>query len=292
MTNPDLGLMYDAKTFVLSNGSIADKLRLASSGVQLPKEELEQAIAALESILNEDGGVPFNMTRGNPSSVKETAEILTLLTEFKKPPSSLVEKMVQFLVSRQKSDGGFAETLNLEPFIEDRYGKKDEVEWYPVGKSITWLTGKAAEALARAGLKNDERVTRARDYLLHTQHEDGHWPDYKGAPESDPLGTGNILAGLVAVGVNSNHGVYVSARAALFQHLKNSIEKRSTYDMVDLASVGRPNTKSEEEVIKQGLSLVLGTQNSDGGWSDLGSKKSNPELTSLLVYAVSKCSRK
>ncbi|MEM2143608.1 MAG: hypothetical protein QXQ81_10165 [Candidatus Thorarchaeota archaeon] len=168
--------LYDVKSFIESQGSIADKLRLHSAGFHLAPSVLEQAFTHLRTIINDDGGLPFALTRGNPSSVKETSEILVLLLDIRDRPQDIVDRMVSFLVSRQKGDGGFAETLNLRTLIEDRYGSSSTSEWYPVGKSITWLTGKALEALVLAGFKDEERISRGRDFLLYTQHEDGHWP--------------------------------------------------------------------------------------------------------------------
>jgi hypothetical protein len=84
--------------------------------------------------------------------------------------------------------------------------------------------------------------------------------------------------------------VYSNGRAALFQHLKHSIETRSTNDMVDLASLDAPDTDAERDVFQRGMALIIETQSSDGGWTDLGSKKSNPELSSLLAHALVRCS--
>ncbi len=277
--------------FILNNGSIADKLRLICAQFKVPNNVLKDTLSRLESILNKDGGVPFGIKAGNPSSVKETSEILTLLMELKNPVPALAERMVQFLVSRQKNDGGFSETLNLEPLIEDRYGKTTPVEWYPVGKSITWLTGKVLESLILTGYNDKERLQRAQNFLESTQHEDGHWPDYKGAQESDPLGTGNILPALRAAGMSPKAKIYADGLAALYQHLKTAIESRSHADMVDLAVLDRTSTTQEADVIRRGIELIISTQNTDGGWSSPGSKKSDTELTSLLVYALNKCRR-
>lgn len=286
-----VSLVHDVKGFIHSNGSVADKLRLVSAGVELDKGVVDDLVKQLESVLNRDGGVPFEIVRKNPSSVKETAEMIPLLVGLSNPPNVLIDRMCHFLISRQKRDGGFAEAGNLRNLIEDRYGKTGDTDWYPVGKSITWLTGKALEALKLAGFKGEERLLRARDFLLYSQYEDGHWPDFKGAKVSDPLGTGNILPALRAVGVGAESEVYNNGRAALFQHLKDSIANRSTYDMVDLSSLDAPTADAERDIFVRGLNLIMETQNSDGGWSDLGSKKSNPELSSLLTQAITKCSR-
>ncbi|MFX1602977.1 MAG: prenyltransferase/squalene oxidase repeat-containing protein [Promethearchaeota archaeon] len=282
---------YDLQSYIVKHGNIADKMRLISAGYKLPEDIVNTTLNALERVLNRDGGVPIDLIRGNPSSVKETAEMLPLLGSFKKTHRQLIQKMVKFLVSRQKADGGFAEALNLDPFIQDRYGMAWGRRWYPVGKSITWLTGKALEALCLADFDDEERLRRARDFLLHSQYEDGNWPDFENMDESDPMATGNVLSGLRAMDIKEESEVYQGARAALYHHLQEALENKSTYDMIDLAAVCPPETEKEREVVRNGLELILGSQNSDGGWSQLGSKKSDPELSSIIGFVLKKCAK-
>ncbi|MGY5862495.1 MAG: prenyltransferase/squalene oxidase repeat-containing protein [Candidatus Thorarchaeota archaeon] len=289
MTKPRIELHYNLQEFILNNGSIADKLRLLSAGYEIESRHQEETLDLLGNTLNPDGGVPFNMAPGNPSSVKETAEILPLIYKYKDSHQELIQRMVGFLVARQKNDGGFAETLNLNDMIEDKWGTTTGREWYPVGKSITWLTGKALDALCLVGYDDEVRLKRARDFLMYSQHEDGHWPDFKGQNISDPLSTGNILPALKAIGVNSNNKVYKDGRAALLQRLKASVENELTCDMVDLHSVGPPGTEKERELIKNGVGLIVSSQNPDGGWRIIGAKKSDPELSSILAFVVSNC---
>ena len=282
-------LHYDIEKFIFENGSVADKLRLISAGYNGAKKNSAAVIEELKGILNPDGGVPFNFEKGNPSSVKETSEILPLIIYLNKKEPDLIKRMVDFLISRQKNDGGFAEALNVDPYIEDKWGGITGREWYPVGKSITWLTGKALEALCLAKIDDKSRIWKARDYLLYSQNEDGNWPDYKEQNISDPLGTGNILPALTASGVESDNKVFESGKAALLHHLKNSLETASHLDMVDLIAVGKPNSEKELAVLNEGLKLISSTQNKDGGWSQIGVKRSDPELSSILAFVVKRC---
>ena len=282
-------LHYDIEKFIFENGSVADKLRLISAGYNGAKKNSAAVIEELKGIMNPDGGVPFNLEKGNPSSVKETSEILPLIIYLKEKEPDLLKRMVDFLISRQKGDGGFAEALNVDPYIEDKWGGNTGREWYPVGKSITWLTGKALEALCLAKIDDESRIWKARDFLLYSQNEDGNWPDYKEQNISDPLGTGNILPALTASGVEFNNKVFESGKAALLHHLKNSLETASHLDMVDLIAVGKPNSEKELVVLNEGLKLISSTQNKDGGWSQIGVKKSDPELSSILAFVVKRC---
>ncbi len=291
MNKMNNSLIHDVQTYILEYGTIIDILRLASAGYDIPAVVIDEALEKLMISQNNDGGIPFDLGKGNPSSAKLTSEILPLLLRFRELYPDLIKNMISFLISRQKKDGGFAETLNLDSYIQDKYGATEGREWYPVGKSVTWLTGKALEALALIKYDDQERLRRARDFLMYSQNEDGNWPDYIDQGESDPLGTGNILPALLSVGVDSNHKVYKDGRAALFQHLAMSIENNSTYDMVDLTAVGKPETPQERDVILRGLNLIMTSQNHDGGWAPVGSKKSDPELSSILAYVAKMCSK-
>jgi len=275
-------LHYDFQSFLLSNGNITDKLRLITTGYKIPSDLKEQVMDDLMSIMNANGGIPFGFKRGAPSSTKETAELLSLISTFQSGYEDTIKKMIGFLVSRQKNDGGFTESLKLDPHIEDKWGGVGR-DWYPVGKSITWLTGKALEALCLVNFDDNERLERARDFLLHTQYEDGNWPDFKDQNISDPLGTGNILIGLHAIRVESDNKVIVDARAALLQHLSDSIESECIFDLVDMTAIGTTQTEKEKEIIRNGIELIVSSQQEDGGWAPLGSKKSDPELSSVLL---------
>ena len=237
-------LHYDFQSFLLSNGNIADKVRLITTDSKVPSTLQNEIMNELKTIQNSDGGIPFGFRRAAPSSVKETAELLTLISIFKDRYKDLISTMSSFLISRQKHDGGFGESLLLDPYIEDKWGEIGR-DWYPVGKSVTWLTAKALEALSLTNYTDEDRLKRARDFLLTSQHEDGHWPDYLGQNVSDPLATGNILHGLKAIGVSKDHKVYVDGRAALLQHLSDCIESKSIFDLADLTSFGKPESDQE-----------------------------------------------
>ncbi|MGY5857798.1 MAG: prenyltransferase/squalene oxidase repeat-containing protein [Candidatus Thorarchaeota archaeon] len=280
-------LHYDFQNFILSKGNIADKVRLITTDYQIPSNFQGTVMDALESIMNSDGGIPFGFKRGAPSSTKETAELLSLISSFDGKYKDVIEQMTTFIISRQKNDGGFSESLKLDPHIQDKWGGIGR-EWYPVGASITWLTGKALEALCLTNFEDQERLRRARDFLLHSQYEDGNWPDFKEQQISDPLGTGNILRGLHAIGVNSDNKVYVDGRAALLQHLSDCLETGSIFDMADLTAIGKPLSEQEKEILTNGVELIVKSQSEDGGWIPIGTKKSDPELSSILMVEFKK----
>jgi hypothetical protein len=291
LSDPSGNHFYDLQEYIVEYGNVADIMRLIAAGYKIDEDVVKSSLEEIDDTLNRDGGVPFGLEDGNPSSVKETSEMLPLILKFRKTHDHLIQKMMRFLITRQKGDGGFAEARNLEHLIEDRYGAKWGSEFYPVGKSVTWLTGKALEALVLANYNDDERLRRARDFLIYSQYEDGNWPDFMNMGQSDPLATGNILTGLRAAGVDSKKKVFKDARAALYQHLKDALENKSTDDMVDLTAVCPPETDKEQNVIMGGIELILESQEKNGGWALTGSKKSDTELSSILGFVLKKCAK-
>ncbi|MHA2149578.1 MAG: hypothetical protein ACXAAN_13095 [Candidatus Thorarchaeota archaeon] len=61
--------------------------------------------------------------------------------------------------------------------------------------------------------------------------------------------------------------------------------------MADLTAVGKPQSDLEKEVIRGGVELIIQSQNEDGGWLPLGSKKSDPELSSILAFVANKLNK-
>ena len=96
MSSTKTNLLYDIQSLVIEKGKISDKMRLISAGFDIPANSVNNILEELRGVLNEDGGVPFDMVRGNPSSVKETSEMLPLLLDFKETHPDLIDKMIDF----------------------------------------------------------------------------------------------------------------------------------------------------------------------------------------------------
>jgi hypothetical protein len=72
-------------------------------------------------------------------------------------PAEEQKSLVERIKERQNADGGWGQA--------------------PEMASDGWATGQALYALAHAGLKGDDpAITRAHDFLIKTQKEDGSWP--------------------------------------------------------------------------------------------------------------------
>jgi hypothetical protein len=59
--------------------------------------------------------------------------------------------------------------------------------------------------------------------------------------------------------------------------------------MADLPAMGKPESKIESEMIREGVQFIVDSQQQDGGWSPPGTKKSDPELSSKMAHVVKRC---
>ena len=100
MNRMNNSLIHDVQTYILEHGTIIDVLRLASAGYDLPAAAIDEALEKLKISQNNDGGIPFDLARGNPSSAKLTAEVLPLLLRFRELYPDLTSQMVSFMISR------------------------------------------------------------------------------------------------------------------------------------------------------------------------------------------------
>jgi hypothetical protein len=58
-----------------------------------------------------------------------------------------------------------------------------------------------------------------------------------------------------------------------------------------LTAIGKPESDLESSLIKQSLEFILESQREDGGWAPTGSKKSDPELSSILGLVLKRCEK-
>ncbi len=285
---PFMVFKKDPVEYVKEHGNLIDKARIIFSLDINDQDFIDEIVGEIEEILNPEGGVPFDFEEENPSCLKDTAELLTPLSKIVPDRRDLIEKMASFIADRQKADGGFAEVKGLDDYIEMKWGAINGRDWYPVGKSITWLTGKAIEALISANYNNEKRIKRGIEFLKKLQHNSGHWPDTADHEEPDPLATGNIINAFKKAGLDKEEA-YIKGRNALIKSIEEAMKKEEfLWDLVDIAYIDKPLNKEEEKIIKKAVKLIIELQNEDGGWKPVWMKQSDPELTALLVQAVIK----
>jgi squalene cyclase len=111
-------LRYDAVSYVLKNGNPFHKLKLLFT-LNLKPEKRRRLIEEPKSLQNPDGGWPWQLKRGMPSGISQTARILELLLKTGESRNSdMTKHAVAFLFQKQNPDGGWSENHELKEIIQ------------------------------------------------------------------------------------------------------------------------------------------------------------------------------
>jgi len=155
--------------------------RLTVAGIDQDGTEMERArlrgilgrprpdtkiVRAIETRQNEDGGVPYGMAAGRPSSVEATTTTLEWLWDLGLAESAYVERACTYLLSIQRPDGAWDEPPGLLRYAPPpRLVPGDpRVRCRASALVLFWLV--------RAGCR-DDATRRALAYLAARQAPDG-----------------------------------------------------------------------------------------------------------------------
>ena len=249
------------------------------------KEDCQKLVVELKSMQNPDGGWPWQLEKGKPSSVSQTARTLELLLKVDEDRKSEgVRRAVHFLLQKQNPDGGWSENPELEGIIPK------ERKWMSTRYS-GFQTADAILALAEAGYANDARVLKAVEFLRSAQNEEGGWPSYVG-PEypfkgSDIAATDHIVAAFLKIGEPRNSAVVNNAVKALLKHRS---DWESPIDAATALNVFLMlEYPLEHEFVKELVNSLVETQKPDGGWNWFGDLPSNPAQTVDCIEQLVRC---
>jgi|GEM_PF-6100056 len=131
-------------------------------------DSMEKLLDEMLGLQNEDGGWP----REGRSSFEATADVLQIVPPHRS--DGRMRKGVEFLLNRQRGNGGWAEAITALASGSGRLirpsREKPSRIW--TRKSVTRLTANVAMALCKTGWAG-EAVRRAKDYPMASQLEEG-----------------------------------------------------------------------------------------------------------------------
>lgn len=269
----DYMFRYDPISYILKEGNIYCKLQLYDVlGCSRP-----DLIGEYLTLQNTDGGWPWELKNGNPSSVAETARAVRFLKD-KNGYKSEIEKTIPFLLEHQREDGGWAENLELVSLIPKEW------DWMSCYHSSTSTTGSVICALLEGIPREDSRLQKALYFLKKTQTEDGGWP-YRVGPGyrygTDIASVDDVLHALIAVGESKDSPVIQKAIGALQKnyHLwTEPIDASSAISILHL--LGYP---ADHPWIQELVSNIFNAQHENGGWNWLGDFPTSPGITLFCV---------
>jgi hypothetical protein len=155
-----------AVAFVRDNG---DELELARLAGLLGRERPDpRAMRALVTRQNEDGGFPYLMIPGRPSSVTATAAALQWMHDLRLLRAPQTERALAYLLAAQRPDGSWDESPALVKYDPPPLARPG----HPAGRH--YVTGTAALWVARLLGPAHDSARRGSTYLRASR--DGEWP--------------------------------------------------------------------------------------------------------------------
>ncbi len=276
-------LRYDAVKYVLENGNPYEKLYLMKALNQSPDRNLIQEVLSLQ---NPDGGWPRELRKSMPSGVVATSRVLELLLKISKDKDSPIAKnAINFLLAKQREDGGWSENPELSEFIS-----KEEA-WISTTYSMTWATADVVNALIQAGFSTHPIAQKGVIFLHKTQNEEGGWnshigPDYPYGTDIAAMDV--IVKALWLSGEDKESAAFKRAIEGVLKH-RNAWKHPVCASSV-LNIFLRLGFTSENPDVKELLSILIRTQRKDGGWSALEEEPtSDSGQTAYCVKQLKKC---
>jgi len=156
--------------FILDKGSGLEKARIRWLLYGAKPEP--NVILPLRELQNADGGFPFDMAKGKLGTIDNTLVALWWMEELGLLASTIADRAYDFLLARQKDDGGWDEAPAIAQY--------DLPPWVRPGELGTrlYLSSYAAYWLAIAGHRTTPAFRRAVDFVARHQDEDGRFFGY------------------------------------------------------------------------------------------------------------------
>jgi len=264
------------KNFIKRNERTIKKLPLLSwhGGVyrylldtkNIGDKQIQEIIKEIETYQRADGGFQIE-TKGSSSSVIETAITVDFLLDLGMSyKSEIIVKAVEFLISNQCDDGGFAENSNIK-----HPNDWDEKYIYEKRVSTPHITAWVLRALLKAKFpKKNPSVRKALKYLATHQKKDGGWSHFKSERKSCPYLTGLILIALGEFREFRDTVDFNSLTSFYFDKQKNNGSIGDCLDASLLVAEAWANMGIDinEPHMRKLLEWIKQQQNSDGSFID------------------------
>lgn len=238
-----------AIAYIQENG---DELERARLGGLLGRERPDpKSVRGLLTRQHDDGGFPYQMVPGRPSSVTATATALQWMADLRLLRSPQAERAVVFLLTVQRPDGAWGESpalVKYDPPPQARPG--DET-------GRLYATAAAAFWVARLMGRPHDGVRRAFDFLRNARQG--------GGPQDEAVQITALVAALAAM-VEGTASELTAAGTEVLQRL--SPEAWSADRLADLlGAFYAAGFDSADPLLEWGLRQLQSVQQEGGGWA-------------------------
>lgn len=276
MKNP----IRSALDYLNAHGNLLEILHPLSVQGSLDIGSILNSLLVLQ---NSDGGWSFSGL--GKSSVQATASMISIAAD--RTDSAVLRKGAEFILDRQKGNGGWSEVTPLtyprERFSLNPYRGNPRIS---IRKSVTWLTAHCGHALHKMRL-GESAVDRAIEFLLASQNSNGSWSPYlfyDSEGEGDPFSTGEVVSFLVSMGYSPLEEPLVSAVDLVASPLSLNGDWSQPLNLLGMAKVLNAAGPDYEDKLETTVSALVRSQNEDGGWNPVSrSMPSDPQLTSWIT---------
>lgn len=225
----------------------------------------EVPLRYLGQLQNNDGGFPYNLQAGKPSSVNETDGILSLIIELDLRKSDVARKLIDYLFQIQRPDGSWDENPEISQFNPPKWDTPNSIN------TKTWLTGDIIVHLIDLNYAKSKQVKKAHDFLQeHT--------DQKGKVEGPRIATWIAVA--ISGKLEGAKSAYLRKTLGLIEGwLDEEPDEDAPFlcwylECLDTAGIPRGH-----RLVRKCLNRLLFLQDKDGGWKSADGRRYDVSTT-------------
>jgi hypothetical protein len=208
----------------------------------------------LRKLQNMDGGFPYNLEAGKPSSVNETTGMLSLVAKLDLGESDVCQKIVNYFFQVQSSNGSWNENPEIGQFNPPRWDSPDNPS------TRMWLTSDIILHLVHLGYAESQRVTQGCEFLRRHM-------DKKGRVEGPQIATWIVMA--IFGTLEGSKSLCVRSALDLVEGWLDEEREDASFLCWYLECLRYTGVSRERALVQRCLGKLKTLQDNDGGWKSV-----------------------
>jgi len=218
----------------------------------------------LRKLQNQDGGFPYNLEIGKPSSVNETSGMLNLVAELNLGESDVCQKIVNYFFQIQSIEGSWNENPEISQFNPPQWDSYDNIN------TRMWLTSDITAHLVHLSYVESQNVKQACEFLLkHT--------DERGKVEGPQITT--WIAMVIFGMLEGSESLYVRKALDLIEDWLDEEREDASFLCWYLECLSNAGVPKEHNLVQRCLKKLKTLQDNDGGWHSADGARYNVSTT-------------
>jgi hypothetical protein len=236
----------ESVAFIEENGTDLETARLRH--ILYSEKPDPKVIQSFRKLQKEDGGFSYGLFEGNPSALNSTHGALLRLDELGMLKSSSATRAIEYLLDKQKDDGGWEEDQAISEY--------NPPSWMSPGNlwARIYLSAQGGFWLEAGGVTNHTAFPKALDFLRKHQQETG-W--FEGFLHSTWIATSIFLIAGEQYAEIAKKGM----KALLTKPLSGWVDSQISWALECFAKAGLPN---DEPFVKESLAALNERRGAEG----------------------------